>query len=199
MDKGNVTSSNRGDEYQHRSNVDTRHERINSYLWDEGKGTIGELCVPPTPSYLVLSTHTQCYSHLTHFNGTVSIPRTKRYCFHRQRVNWPSTTITLWLIFCFFSFLQSHLLDFKHDSLTYNINLTSTLLFSLSFSIRQGSIIKTSLQLLRKDKLWHLWPIQFISTHKEHSSSLPPPTHTPLFEQASVRREQQRLTNMVLE
>lgn len=42
--------------------------------------------------------------------------------------------------------------------------------FPYIFSIRQGSIIKMSSQLLRSDKLWHLWLMQFISTHKEHYS-----------------------------
>lgn len=57
-----------------------------------------------------------------------------------------------------------------HDSLSRDINLTPVLLFSLSFSIRRGSIIKMSARLLKRDKLWHLWLWQFIAWHKKHQS-----------------------------
>lgn len=56
-----------------------------------------------------------------------------------------------------------------HDGLSRDINLTPVLLFSLSFSIRQGSIIKMSAQLLKRDKLWHLWLWQFIAWHENAS------------------------------
>lgn len=107
----------------------------------------------PLRPHLLLNTHTHTHTHSVNptsliLMGQFPFPAPNHIVFTSSLSNGRAR-----LSHAHFFFAQSHLPASKHDSLTRDINLTSTLLFSLSFSIRQGSIIKTSSQLLRIDKL----------------------------------------------
>lgn len=133
--------------------------------WEEVKGTIAKVVVVITSPTAFASTHTRTHT-LSHINVTVSTMWIRSYRSHSPHVLLAECNNRTFIFF----FSQSHLLSSIDDSSPPDINWTSTWLFSLSFYIRQRPILKTSPQLLRKDKFWHLWLVQFISSHKGHYS-----------------------------